>query len=84
MKKDYAVNTKLTNSSNDWNTADMADWYETYEKAFDAAEKAFEDPEVTETVLTVFENGEVTGTSLHMILEDKNITQYQDGIRLWA
>ena len=84
MKKNYAVNTKTTICSDDWNTADMADWFETYEEAFSAAEKAFEEPDVTETVLTIFEDGEVAGTPLHMVLEDGDIHQYQNGMRLWA
>ena len=44
MKKEYAVNIELVNSDSEWNTADRADWYESYSEAYDAAEKAFEDP----------------------------------------
>ena len=43
MKKEYAVNIKSVNSDSDWNTADMADWFESYSEAYDTAEKAFED-----------------------------------------
>ena len=40
MKKEYAVNIKSVNSDSEWNTADRADWYESYNEAYDAAEKA--------------------------------------------
>lgn len=84
MKKDYAVNIKKINSSEDWETADMANWRDTYEAAITAAEEAFEDPEIVETMITVFEDGEVDGTPLHMVLEDGDVHQYQNGTRLWA
>lgn len=85
MKKDYAVNMKTLNSDDNWKTADLADWFDSYSAAFEAAEKAFEEtPEILETVLTVWVNGEVDGEPLHMVLEDGNINQYQGGIMLWA
>ena len=40
MKKEYAVNIELVNSDSEWNTADRADWYESYSEAYDAAEKS--------------------------------------------
>lgn len=84
MKKEYAVNIKSVNSDSDWNTADMADWYESYEIAFSEAEKAFEDAEVLEAALSVWAGGEIDGNPLHMIRENGIIAQYQGGHRLWA
>ena len=84
MKKDYAVNIKSAGSDSDWNTTDMADWYASYDAALSAAEDAFQDQEALEAVVTVFEDGEVDGTPLHMVLEDGKINQYQGGMRLWA
>lgn len=85
MKKDYAVNIKTLNSDNDWETADMADWFDSYSAAYEAAEKAFEEnPEILETVLTIWVDGEVDSNPLHMVLEDGAIHQYQGGERLWV
>ena len=84
MKKEYAVNIKSVNSDSEWNTADMADWYESYSEAYDAAEKAFDDLDVLETVVTVWEDGDVDGTPLRMIREDGDVHQYQGEERLWA
>lgn len=80
MKKEYAVNIKSVNSDSDWNTADMADWCKSYSEAYDAAEKAFEDLDVLEAVVTVWEDG----TPLRMVREDGNVHQYQGETRLWA
>ena len=84
MKKEYAVNIKLVNSDSDWNAADMADWFESYSEAYDTAEKVFEDLDVLEAVVTVWEDGDVDGTPLRMIREDGNVHQYQGEERLWA
>lgn len=81
--KEYAVNIRYVYSDNEWDQADNADWFETYEEAFGAAEEAFSDTEVAETKLSVFEDGEVEGSPLNMIREDDDICQYQDGERLW-
>ena len=81
MKKEYAVNIESVNSDSDWNTADMADWCS---EAYDAAEKAFEDLDVLEAVVTVWEDGDVDGTPLRMVREDGNVHQYQGETRLWA
>ena len=84
MKKEYPVNIKSVNSDSDWNTADMADWCKSYSEAYDAAEKAFEDLDVLEAVVTVWEDGDVDGTPLRMVREDGNVHQYQGETRLWA
>ena len=84
MKKEYAVNIESVNSDSDWNTADMADWCKSYSEAYDAAEKAFEDLDVLEAVVTVWEDGDVDGTLLRMVREDGNVHQYQGETRLWA
>lgn len=82
--KEYAMNVRYTNGGSDWNEADNADWFETWEEAFEAAEEAFSDQEIEEAMITVFENGDVEGSPLHMIREDGDIHQYQNGERLWA
>lgn len=84
MKKDYAVNVKSINSVEDWNTSDMADWFTSYEEAMTAAEEAFEDEDVAEAVVTVFEDGDVSGSPLHMVRENGIVLQYQNGQRLWV
>ena len=82
--KEYALNIKTVDSDTDWNTTDMADWFKTYAEAFNAAEKLFENPEVLEAVITIWADGEVEGTPLHMFLENGIIVQYQGETRLWA
>ena len=84
MKKEYAVNIESVNSDSDWNTADMADWCKSYSEAYDAAEKAFEDLDVLEAVVAVWDGGDVDGTLLRMVREDGNVHQYQGETRLWA
>ena len=53
-------------------------------KRIDTAEKAFEDLDVLEAVVTVWEDGGVDGTPLKMVREDGNVHQYQGEERLWA
>ena len=84
MKKEYAVNIESVNSDRDWNTADMAVWYDSYDEAYDAAEKAFSDPDVMEAHVSIWEDGDVDGTPLRMVREDGNVHQYQGETRLWA
>lgn len=84
MKKEYAVNIELVNSDSEWNTADRADWYESYSEAFEAAKKAFDDPDVVEANVIVWEDGEVDGTPYRMVREDGNIYHFQGETRLWA
>ena len=84
MKKEYAVNIESVNSDSDWNTADMADWYDSYDEAYDAAEKAFSDPDVMEAHVSIWEDGDVDGTPLRMVREDGNIYHFQGETRLWA
>ena len=79
MKKEYAVN-----SDSDWNTADMAGWYESYEIAFSEAEKAFDDSAVIEVVLNIWEDSEICENPLRMVRENGMVVQYQGGVRLWA
>lgn len=67
MKKEYAVNIKSVNSDSDWNTADMADWYESYSEAYDTAEKTFEDRSYF-SFLTLQESVRVSRKPCHTIL----------------
>lgn len=84
MKKEYAVNIESVNSDSDWNTADMANWYESYEIAFSEAEKAFDDSAVIEVVLNIWEDSEICENPLRMVRENGMVLQYQGGLRLWA
>ena len=83
MKKEYAVNIESVNSDSDWNTADMADWYDSYDEAYDAAEKAFSDPDVMEVRLNIWEDGEIEDTPLRMVREDGNNRHYKGETVLW-
>ncbi len=82
--KEYAVNIRYKNSDEDWEQNDNADWFETWAEAFEAAEESFSDSEVEEVKITTFEDGEVVGSPLYMLLEDGSVHQYQNGERLWA
>jgi hypothetical protein len=84
MKKEYAVNIKSVNSDSEWNTADRADWYESYNEAYDAAEKAFEDPDVMEAHVSIWEDGEIDDFPLRMVREDGDVRHYQGETLLWA
>ncbi|ERI74020.1 Uncharacterised protein [[Clostridium] symbiosum] len=84
MKKEYAVNIELVNSDSEWNTADRADWYESYSEAYDAAEKAFEDPDVMEAHVSVWEDGEIDDSPLRMVREDGDVRHYKGETLLWA
>lgn len=84
MTKEYAVNTRYASSNDEyWRDSDMADWFETWEEAYEAAEQAFEDPEVEETVITIFEDGDAEDFPLYMIRENGSINQYRNGELLW-
>lgn len=82
--KEYAVNIRRAGSDDDWQEADQADWFEAWNDAFEAAEGEFEDAEVEEVMLAVYEDGDIVNSPLHMVREDGGIHQYQDGERLWA
>ena len=84
MKKEYAVNIESVNSDSDWNTADMADWCKSYSEAYDAAEKAFEDPDVMEAHVSIWEDGEIDDFPLRMVREDGDVRHYQGETLLWA
>lgn len=83
MKKEYSVNIKKTSSYNDWNSADMADWCLSYDTALKAAEEAFKDPTTIETMVAIWEEGEIEDFPLHMVRESGIIVHYKNGERLW-
>lgn len=84
MKKEYSVNKRYSYSEDDWVSGDLADWNETYEEAFAAAEEAFDDPDVEEVMFALWEDGEIETYPLHMIRgEDGRIHQYKNGQLLW-
>lgn len=83
MKKEYAVNIKKANCDGNWKTADMADWYQSFGEAIDNAEKKFNDPEVQEVMIAVWEDGEIEDFPLYLVREDGVIRQYKNGERLW-
>lgn len=84
MKKDYAVNVKRSDSGDDWKETDMASWTKSYRDAVGTGEEAFEDPEVEEVMVTVWEDGDIEDSPLRMVKENGIIVQYKNGQRLWA
>ena len=54
-----------------------------YDEAYDAAEKAFSDPDVMEVRLNIWEDGEIEDTPLRMVREDGNIRHYKGETVLW-
>ena len=83
IKIEYSVNVKRTDSPEWWEENDYADWYETAEMAYDAAQAAFDDPDVVEALIHTFINGEVTGFPLELIREDGIVREYQNGELHW-
>ena len=83
MEKEYAVNVKYPDSDDDWVTSDMADWFPTWEEAFEAVEEAFSDSDVEEVRLTIWEAGEPEDFPLTFRMENGNIQQYKNGELLW-
>ena len=81
MWADYAVNVRYGHSGPDWEDADMADWYGSYEEAITAAENEFANPEVQEVMVTTWEDGEIEDFPLYMEREQGMITQYKNGKR---
>lgn len=77
--KEYAVNIRKNDSDDDWITSDMANWCQTWDEAFEAAEEAFSDSDVEEVRLTIYEDGEPEDFPLYFRLENGNINQYKNG-----
>lgn len=83
IKIEYAVNVKRTDSPEWWEENDCSDWYETAEAAYDAAQAAFDDPEVEAVILHTFINGEISDFPLELIRENGKISEYYRGELRW-
>lgn len=83
MNKEYSVNVRHSNETDsECFIADKADWYDSYDRALEEAEKEFENQDVVEVMVAVWEDGDIEDFPLYLRRENGTINQYRNG-RLW-
>lgn len=83
MNKEYSVNVRHSDETYfECFIADKADWYDSYDKALEEAEKEFENQDVVEVMVAVWEDGDIEDFPLYLRKENGTINQYRNG-RLW-